>query len=89
MVKVKIIMSSLNLSADSRPRYSFHVMKLLTRSGFATFIAIYQHLASTTGRNHDNCCLKSGGYQLVIEQILPNRTDFVPTEKDRGNIKKQ
>ena len=68
MVKVKIIMSNLNLSVDSRPRYSFHVMKLLTRSGFATFVAIYQHLASTTGRNHDNCCLKSGGYQLLIEQ---------------------
>ena len=68
MVKVKIIMSNLNLSVDSPPRYSFHAMKLLTRSGFATFVAIYQHLASTTGRNHDNCCLKSGGYQLLIEQ---------------------
>ena len=45
---------------------SCHV--LFTRSGFATFVAIYQHLASTTGRNHDDCCLKSGGYQLLIEQ---------------------
>ena len=38
-----------NLSVDSPPRYSFYVMKLFTRSGFATFVAIYQHLASTTG----------------------------------------